>query len=88
MARTRQPANVVGKEIQKRRYQLGLTQEEFAAKCQLRGLNISRGTVSQIEAQVRCVKDMELFTLAAILDVSTDNLYPASLRKSKRRRQK
>jgi transcriptional regulator with XRE-family HTH domain len=88
MARTRQPANVIGKEIQKRRYQLGLTQEEFAAKCQLRGLNISRGTVSQIEAQVRCVKDTELFTLASVLDVSTDSLYPASFRKFKRKRQK
>jgi transcriptional regulator with XRE-family HTH domain len=88
MARTRQPANVVGKEIQKRRYQLGLTQEEFAARCQLRGLNISRGTVSQIEAQLRCVKDMELFILASVLGVSTDSLYPASFRKSKRKRQK
>ena len=88
MARTRQPANVIGKEIQKRRYQLGLTQEEFAAKCQLRGLNITRGTVSQIEAQVRCVRDTELFTLASILDVSIDSLYPASFRRSKRKRQK
>jgi transcriptional regulator with XRE-family HTH domain len=88
MARTRQPANVVGKEIQKRRYQLGLTQEEFAAKCQLRGLNISRGTVSQIEAQVRCVKDAELHALASVLEVSTDSLYPAGFRKSKRKRQK
>jgi transcriptional regulator with XRE-family HTH domain len=88
MAKTRQPANVVGKEIQRRRYQQSLTQEEFAAKCQLRGLNISRGTVSQIEAQVRCVNDTELFILASILDVSTDSLYPASYRKSKRKRQK
>ena len=88
MARTRQPANVIGKEIQKRRYQLGLTQEEFAAKCQVQGLNISRGTVSQIEAQVRCVKDTELLALASVLEVSTDSLYPTSLRKSKRRRQK
>ena len=67
---------------------LGLTQEEFAAKCQVHGLNISRGTVSQIEAQLRCVKDMELSILASVLDVSTDSLYPPNFRKSKRKRQK
>lgn len=88
MARKRQPANVVGKEIQKRRYALDLTQEEFAAKCQLHGLDFSRGTISQIEAQIRCVSDAELFQLAEILGVTADSLQPEGARKSKRRRQK
>lgn len=88
MARKEQPANVVGKEIQKRRYQLGLTQEQFSAQCQLRGLDISRGTVSQIEAQIRCVSDSELFLLASVLGVSTEDLYPPSFRKTKRKRRK
>jgi transcriptional regulator with XRE-family HTH domain len=87
MARKKQPANVVGTEIQKHRNNLGLTQEQFATKCQLHGLNISRGTVSQIEAQLRCVIDSELFLLASILGVSTESLYSAdfkaSLRKNK-----
>jgi len=83
MARKKQPANVVGKEIQKRRYALGLTQEKFAAQCQLHGLDMSRGTISQIEAQVRCVSDSELFQLASVLNVSADDLLPAALRKSK-----
>ena len=80
MARTQKPANVVGKQIQKRRDELGLTQEQFAAHCQLHGLDISRGTVSQIEAQVRCVKDRELFLLAQALNVSTDSLFPENPR--------
>jgi transcriptional regulator with XRE-family HTH domain len=88
MARKQKPANVVGKEIQKRRYELDLTQEQFAAQCQLHGLDISRGTVSQIEAQIRCVSDSELFLLASVLGVSTDNLYPPSLREAKRKRRK
>jgi len=86
MARKNKIANVVGKEIQKRRYALGLTQEQFAARCQLRGLDISRGTVSQIEAQIRCVSDSELFLLAAVLGVSTDSLYPGTIRKSRVKR--
>ncbi len=85
MARTRTPANIVGKAIQKRRYELNLTQEEFAARCQLHGLDISRGTLSQIEAQVRCVKDAELFLLAAALKVSTDSLFPKRKAGSRRR---
>jgi transcriptional regulator with XRE-family HTH domain len=84
MARTRTPANIVGPQIRMRRNQLGLTQEEFAARCQLHGLDISRGTLSQIEAQLRCVKDVELLALARVLKVSTDSLFRAESRRSKR----
>lgn len=84
MARTKTPANIVGPQIRERRNQLGLTQEAFAARCQLRGLDISRGTLSQIEAQLRCVTDDELLALARILKVSTDSLFPAGLKKSKK----
>ena len=85
-ARKRKPANVVGKEIQKRRYEMNLTQEQFATQCQLHGLDISRGTVSQIEAQIRCVSDSELFLLASVLGVTTESLYPANFGKTKRQK--
>jgi transcriptional regulator with XRE-family HTH domain len=85
MARKRQAANVVGKEIQKRRYALNLTQEAFAARCQVHGLDISRGTLSQIEAQIRCVNDAELFLLAEVLGVSTDSLFPKVVKRASRR---
>ena len=88
MARKKQPANVVGKEVQKRRYQLGLTQEQFATHCQLHGLNISRGTISQIEARLRCVTDSELFLLASVLGISTEDLYPPDFKKSHRKPRK
>lgn len=84
MARTKTPANIVGPQIRERRNQLGLTQEEFAAKCQLNGLDISRGTLSQIEARLRCVTDDELLMLALTLGVSTDALFPAGSRKRKK----
>jgi transcriptional regulator with XRE-family HTH domain len=86
MARTKTPANIVGPQIRKRRNQLGLTQEQFAARCQLNGLDISRGTLSQIEAQLRCVTDDELLPLARALEVSTDSLFPAELKKRKKAR--
>ncbi len=77
MARTKTPANIVGPQIRKRRNRLGLTQEEFAARCQLKGLDISRGTLSQIEAQLRCVTDDELLILARALETTPDALFPA-----------
>ena len=52
MARTKTPANIVGPQIRKRRSALDLTQEELATRCQLAGLDISRGTLSQIEDRV------------------------------------
>jgi transcriptional regulator with XRE-family HTH domain len=76
MAKTKTPANVVGKQIQKRRNELGLTQEQFAARCQLHGFDVSRGTISQIEAHLRCVRDRELELLADALGVSINDLFP------------
>ena len=86
MARTKTPANVVGPQIRKRRDELGLTQEELAAQCQLGGLDISRGTLSQIEAQLRCVTDDELFALALVLKVTTDSLFPPEFKRRKKAR--
>ena len=83
MARTKIPANIVGPQIRKRRSVLDLTQEELATRCQLAGLDISRGTLSQIEAQLRCVTDNELLALAKILKVTTDSLFPVEKRSRK-----
>ena len=86
MARTKKPANIVGPQVRKRRNELGLTQEELATQCQLNGFDISRGTLSQIEAQIRCVTDDELLALARVLKVSTDSLFGLALRRVKRNR--
>ena len=83
MARTKTPANIVGPQIRKRRSDLGLTQEELATRCQLDGFDISRGTLSQIEAQLRCVTDDELLLLAQVLKVSIDSLFPLQTRSRK-----
>ena len=80
MARTKTPANVVGPQVRKLRNKLDLTQEALAARCQLHGLDISRGTLSQIEARLRRVADSELFRLSAVLNVSTDDLFPSDMR--------
>ena len=86
MARTKTPANIVGPQVRKRRNELGMTQEALAAQCQLNGFDISRGTLSQIEAQLRCVTDDELLALARVLEVSTDSLFGPEFKKGKKGR--
>ncbi len=46
----------------------------FAARCSILGWELSRGTLSKIEAQLRCVKDGELVILAKALKVDANTL--------------
>ena len=66
--------NIVGPQIRKLRYQKEMTQEMFAARCSVLGWELSRGTLSKIEAQLRCVKDGELMILAKALKVDANTL--------------
>ncbi len=68
--------NIVGPQIRKLRYQQKLTQEMFAARCSLLGWDLSRGTLSKIEAQLRCVTDAELVILARALQVEACAILP------------
>ena len=74
------PQNIVGPQIRKLRYQQGLTQEMFAARCSLLGWDLSRATLSKIEAQLRCVTDAELVILANALKVDVGALLPSKKR--------
>lgn len=69
--------NVVGPKIRQRRSQLDLTQNELAARICLQGWGISHGTLSQIEAQIRCVTDYELLCLAQALRMPLMDLMPS-----------
>ena len=74
MAKTQ---NIVGPQVRKLRYQLGVTQEGLAARCGVLGWDLSRATLSKIEAQLCCVIDTELDILAGALRVEIASLYPA-----------
>ena len=72
--------NIIGPQVRKIRYKLGLTQETFAARCSLLGLELTRATLSKIEAQVRCVSDAEFVLLAKALKVDLEDLVPGGKR--------
>jgi DNA-binding XRE family transcriptional regulator len=75
--RGKRPKNIVGPQVRKLRDQRGLTQEMFAARCSVLGLELSRATLSKIESQLRCVADFELVILAQALKVEITALMPS-----------
>lgn len=77
--RKKQLRNVVGPQVRRLRYQQGLTQQLFAARCSILGLELSRATLSKIEAQLRCVSDSELMILAEALRVDVPELLPPKI---------
>ena len=68
--------NVSGRLVQKFRGERNLSQEAFAAACQRFGWDVSRGTISKIEAGLRCVSDAEIVLLANVLRCSPSDLLP------------
>ncbi|GEM_PF-574496 len=69
-------ANVVGRLVRALRRKGGFTQEQLAARCQVRGLNLTRSTLAKIEARVRFLKACELFIIAKVLNVPMEDFYP------------
>jgi len=74
--------NIIGPQVPKLRYQQGITQDGLAARCGVLGWDLSRATLSKIEAQLRCVTDIELDILARALKVEIAHLYPKKNRRT------
>jgi transcriptional regulator with XRE-family HTH domain len=68
--------NVVGPQVRRIRYQQGLTQPAFSAKCQVIGWDISRESLAKIESRLRGVTDIEVLKLAKALRVHFSVLFP------------
>lgn len=71
--------NLVGPQVRRLRNQRGWSQDQLAAQLNLTGWDISRATLSKIEAQLRCVTDGELLYLARALKVDMAALIPADV---------
>ena len=71
-----QTANVVGRLVRELRRKCGFTQEQLSARCQVRGLNLTRSTLAKIEARVRFIKACELFIIAKVLNLPMEDFYP------------
>ena len=65
----------IGANIRKWRGARGMTQEELSAQLQIRGCDISRGTLAKIEAGIRHISADELHAIKAILEITYDELF-------------
>ena len=63
--------NLAGERIRQRRQSLGLSQEQLAARLQLRGLELGQKAVSRMETGSRVIPDYELLWLAQALETTT-----------------
>lgn len=76
--------NLVGQNIILLRKRIGINQDTLLSRLQVRGIDISQTTLSDIEGQKRRVYDKELLALADILGVSLDELFhPTCLEEEK-----
>lgn len=76
---SRPSRNIVGPLVRSLRNELGWSQEQATARCNVVGFDISRATYAQIESQIRNVTDLELALLARALRVRPDRLLPDEL---------
>lgn len=67
--------NIIGQRVRALRNEKELSQDALAAQCNLLGWDISRGTLSKIEAQIRRVNDAEAMLLARALRCPIEALY-------------
>lgn len=67
--------NLVGRQVKRIRNQLGLSQQELAARCQRQGWDIDRFTIARIEAGTRWVGDFEAVELARAVRVPLLRLF-------------
>ena len=66
--------NAIGPALRRLRNARDWSQEDFAARCQLRGWDIDRVIVAKIESQLRAVSDLELLKLCEIAGIAPNEL--------------
>lgn len=66
--------NLCGKIVSKLRKNMGISQRELADRLQLIGLDVDKNAVQRIECGKRFVTDIELVSLATVLQTDFNTL--------------
>jgi len=68
---------MVGQTIEKLRKAQKISQKDFISRMQTLGCDINPTSYSKLEGQIRIATDKELYTIARILNVPVDSLFPS-----------
>lgn len=66
--------NICGERLRLERLKKRVSQEQLAAKLQVRGVNMEQNAISSIERGDRLVTDYELWAFSAALEVPMEDL--------------
>lgn len=67
--------NILGPRIRYFRKKIGLTQEELAARLQVKGVLLDRPMISKIESQTRELLDYEILAIADVLRIDIKDIF-------------
>lgn len=67
--------NMIGRRVEQFRKERDIKQKDFIARMQAMGCDINPTSYSKLEGQLRIATDKEVYTIAKILNVSTDSLF-------------
>lgn len=67
--------NMTGKNIKTERINMKMSQRKLAEQCQLKGLNIGKNRISDIECGKAFISDIELIKIAESLQKTPNDLY-------------
>ena len=77
--------NVVGPQVRRLRSSKGWSQNDFATKLQILGMDhASRVKIAKIESRLVWIADEDLIYISRALGVTTEELYPDFIRGAKR----
>lgn len=68
--------NMIGRRVEALRKARGIKQKDFIAKLQVAGLDINPTSYSKLEGQIRSATDKEVYTIAQVLGVAMEELFP------------
>lgn len=69
--------NLIGPQVKSLREERRWAQSTLITKLQIAGLDVSRISLAEIEAQLASVRDYELLCFALAFDVALKELFPA-----------
>ena len=71
--------NAVGEAVRRARVAKGWSQDTLAAKMQLAGGSMTRGTLAKVESGIRGTSDIEIYLFSEVLGAPLASFFPRDM---------